>query len=427
MLINDNIKIIKESTLIVGIDVAKNVHYASASDSRGIQIGKTISFNNDVEGINNLLKWINSLKLKFNKSDTIIGLEPTGHYWFNLHDFIADNFINTQIVLVNPWDSKYMRKLNGNINKKTDSIDSIAIARSVKDGRFFRKSLHEGVFEELKDYMRLREKEIKSKTRVKNQITRWLDIAFPEFTKVFKDCFCNSALVLLEKYPTPKHVVEADVDDLLKTLRTKVSTSVGKKKLNQLKNAASKSIGKKVISEAMLLEFNILLEDYNKLCARIVHIESKAQNLVLSIPWASNVVDIKGIGVLSVAAIVSEIGDISKFDDGKQLQSLCGFDLRENSSGTHKGKTTISKKGNKRLRAYLFRVSLPLVKNNDAFKELHNYYTTRKDNPLKKKQSLIAVCCKLLRIMYGMAKTNSEFSPIEVTKTINQNRVYEAA
>ncbi|WP_461207927.1 transposase, partial [Clostridium sp. DL1XJH146] len=126
-------------------------------------------------------------------------------------------------------------------------------------------------------------------------------------------------------------------------LRTKVSTSVGKKKLNQLKNAASKSIGKKVISEAMLLEFNILLEDYNKLCARIVHIESKAQNLVLSIPWASNVVDIKGIGVLSVAAIVSEIGDISRFDDGKQLQSLCGFDLRENSSGTHKGKTTISK------------------------------------------------------------------------------------
>ncbi|WP_461207915.1 IS110 family transposase, partial [Clostridium sp. DL1XJH146] len=243
MLINDNIKIIKESTLIVGIDVAKNVHYASASDSRGIQVGKTISFNNDVEGINNLLKWINSLKLKFNKLDTIIGLEPTGHYWFNLHDFIADNFVNTQIVLVNPWDSKYMRKLNGNINKKTDSIDSIAIARSVKDGRFFRKSLHEGIFGELKDYMRLREKEIKSKTRVKNQITRWLDIAFPEFTKVFKDCFCNSALVLLEKYPTPKHVVETEVDDLLKTLRTKVSTSVGKKKLNQLKNAASKSIG----------------------------------------------------------------------------------------------------------------------------------------------------------------------------------------
>ncbi|WP_461207926.1 transposase, partial [Clostridium sp. DL1XJH146] len=126
-------------------------------------------------------------------------------------------------------------------------------------------------------------------------------------------------------------------------LRTKVSTSVGKKKLNQLKNAASKSIGKKVISEAMLLEFNILLEDYNKLCDRILHIESKAQDLVLSIPWASNVVDIKGIGVLSVAAIVSEIGDISKFDHGKQLQSLCGFDLRENSSGTHKGKTTISK------------------------------------------------------------------------------------
>jgi len=85
------------------------------------------------------------------------------------------------------------------------------------------------------------------------------------------------------------------------------------------------------------------------------------------------------------------VGDISRFDSPKQLQKLAGYALIENSSGKHKGETTISRRGRKRLRYLLFEVAMSLVGKNEEFRKLHRYYTTREDNPLKKMQSLIAV------------------------------------
>ena len=75
--------------------------------------------------------------------------------------------------------------------------------------------------------------------------------------------------------------------------------------------------------------------------------------------------------------------------------------IRENSSGRHKGESRISKRGRRCLRTALFQAVLGMVKSNEEFRELHMYYTTRRNNPLKKKQSLIVLCCKLIRIIYS--------------------------
>ena len=84
--------------------------------------------------------------------------------------------------------------------------------------------------------------------------------------------------------------------------------------------------------------------------------------------------------------------------------------MRENSSGKHKGQTTISKRGRSRLRAILFNGTIPLIAVNPEFKSLHEYYTTRTNNPLKKKQSVIAVSCKLIRIFYAILTKKVEYS-----------------
>jgi transposase len=83
-----------------------------------------------------------------------------------------------------------------------------------------------------------------------------------------------------------------------------------------------------------------------------------------------------------VAGFIAEVGDISRFSHPRQIQKLAGLNLKENSSGKHKGKTTISKRGRKRLRTILFQGILPLVATNEEFKKLHQYYTTREENPL---------------------------------------------
>lgn len=119
-------------------------------------------------------------------------------------------------------------------------------------------------------------------------------------------------------------------------------------------------------------------------------IEKEIAELTKTNEMITFMTEISGIGTVSAANILAEIGDFNKFENAKQLISYCDFNLKVNESGMHKGKTTISKKGNSsnsRLRAYLFRVMLPIIKNNKEFKELHNHYKIRNENPLKPMQS----------------------------------------
>ena len=153
----------------------------------------------------------------------------------------------------------------------------------------------------------------------------------------------------------------------------------------------------------------MLLEDWGVLQKRHEKIDAKLRELCEQIPESKNLLAIKGIGLTTVAGFLAEVGDIQRFDSPKQIVKLAGLALRENSSGKHKGKTTISKRGRARLRRLLFAGAMPLLATNDAFRSLHGYYTTRQQNPLKKKQSVIAICCKLVRIFYALLTKGTAF------------------
>ncbi|MBM7694741.1 transposase, partial [Peribacillus deserti] len=109
---------------------------------------------------------------------------------------------------------------------------------------------------------------------------------------------------------------------------------------------------------------------------------------------------IPGVGEQTIAGFLAEVGNLEDYNHPQQIIRLAGLNLRENSSGQHKGKSAISKRGRSRLRALLYRSVLILVAKNKEFKYLHQYYTTRSERPLKKKQSLIALCGKLIRVLY---------------------------
>lgn len=110
------------------------------------------------------------------------------------------------------------------------------------------------------------------------------------------------------------------------------------------------------------------------------------------------------------------MGDISRFDEINEIQKLSGMNLVACSSGKHKGETKISHRGHKWLRYWLFHGAG--VSHTDAFKQIHEYYTTRAENPLKKMQSLIVIACKLLRIIYLILKKGTEFEPKKMLKDI---------
>lgn len=87
---NERLNQLTYETLIIGIDIAKEFHVARAQDIRGIEYGKSITFNNSLSGYLELESWIKKIKLAENKDRVIIWMEPTGHYWLNIARYLND-------------------------------------------------------------------------------------------------------------------------------------------------------------------------------------------------------------------------------------------------------------------------------------------------------------------------------------------------
>ena len=172
------------------------------------------------------------------------------------------------------------------------------------------------------------------------------------------------------------------------------------------------------------MEIRMLLEDYESRNTRLQEVMVLIEELVKQIPMAEKLLGIKGVGIRTVSGFLAEVGDISRFNNPKELQKLAGLALVENSSGKHKGKTTISRRGRKRLRYLLFEVAMSLVAKNPEFRELHNYYTTRRLNPLKKMQSLMAIAAKLIRVFYAMLTKGVDYDPKKMVSDIKRPAVY---
>jgi len=410
---------ITESTLVIGIDIAKRFQYARAFDYRGIELSKVKSFENTAEGFKTFHEWLKLVAIENKKDTMIIGLEPTGHYWFTLGNFLKE--LGIKLVLVNPFHVKRSKELDDNSQTKNDLKDPKTIAKLVIEGRYSQPYIPEGIYSELRIAMGMRESLNKNLNIIKNKVDHWLDKYFPEFNDVFANWEGKAALISLTEFSTPEQVLSTDVQQIVVTWKKEVKRAVGIQRAVRLVEAAKISIGIKEGLKMAKKELEANLEQYELYMKQSEQLEIEIEELAFQVPGVKEMVSIKGVGIMTAAGFIAEVGDIKRFTHPSQIQKLAGLNLIENSSGKHKGKTSISKRGRSRLRALLFRVMMPLVSKNNEFKMLHEYYTNRAENPLKKKQSLILLCCKLIRIFFTIITKKVEYNPQKLMKDTGFN------
>lgn len=424
---NQNIKILQvtEGTLIVGVDIASEVHYARAFDYRGVEIGKLLKFQNNAEGFGQFEAWVNAIGERTAKSKVMVGMEPTGHYWFNIAQQLKDQ--SMKIVLVNPFHVKRSKELDDNNPSKNDRKDPKTIAMLVKDGRYMEPYIPEGIYSELRTAMETRWQIVKQLNTIRNRVKRWLSIYFPEFNQVFRDWEGKAAIIVLREFPTPVKILEKGVDDIIGRWKQDKIRAVGKKRAMGLVDAAKTSVGVREGLRAAENDLKFLLENYEMYMQQYERTMDLVEELAKQIPGLEEMLKIKGVGLITAAGFIAEVGDISRFAHPKQIQKLAGLSLKENSSGKHKGKTSISKRGRRRLRSLLFQAIMPIVAKNEEFRELHQYYTTRIQNPLKKKQSLILLSCKLIRVFYALLTKGIAYDPRKMMNDIRRPLLQVAA
>lgn len=187
------------------------------------------------------------------------------------------------------------------------------------------------------------------------------------------------------------------------------------------------SIGLREGLRAARMELTSLLDQFELFTQQVETVMNQVMDILSEIPGSTQMLLIPGVGAVTVAGFLAEVGDLSHYDHGQQIIRLAGLNLKENSSGKRKGKTGITKRGRSRLRALLFRCVLPMVAKNEEFKALHKYLTTRNQNPLKKKQSLIALCGKLIRVLHTLGTKQKEYNAVDVLGPLRQGQLRQCA
>lgn len=160
---------------MVGIDVGSQVHYARAFDWRNYEYSrKTFAFSNDEEGFMAFKNWMNEIAEKYHKEVVILGMEPTGHYWFSLGSFLQNN--GMRIVHVNPHHVEKSKELDDNNPNKNDRKDPKTITALVNEGRFSYPYILTGIYAEIRNLLNLRFQTQEEITRIKNRLACWFSI-----------------------------------------------------------------------------------------------------------------------------------------------------------------------------------------------------------------------------------------------------------
>ena len=422
---NDKLSFITDDMLIVGCDIGSETHYIRAIDVRGRELSRgAFEFSNTSEGFENAKAWVLALAAKHDKKQIVLGLEPTGHYWLNLGAYLQEQRMKP--VHVNPHHVKKSKELDDNNPNKNDRKDPKTIAALVNEGRFSYPYIPTGIYAEIRSLSNLRFQTQEELTRIRNRIARWFAIYFPEYKDVYGDLMAVSGRMILKEAPLPEDIRMLGVNGVNQIWRNAKLRGAGMKRAKTLVSAAEHSVGSKEAPETARIELKNLLDDMDVYATRLEEILQNIEGKLKTIPYVDKLMEIKGIGLVTVSGFIAEVGDIRRFDNPKQLQKLAGYAIVANDSGKYNGESRISYRGRKRLRYVLYEAAISLVGKNAEFKEIHEYYRTRKENPLKKMQSVVAVACKVLRVFYAILTKGVDYDPLKLISDIKRPQLQAA-
>ena len=385
--------------IYVGVDIAKLNHFASALSSDGEVLIEPFKFTNDRGGFDLLESYLES----FEKESIIIGLESTAHYGDNLVRYLVADSYN--VCVINPIQTSTMRK--NNIRKtKTDKVDTFIIAKTLmlqKDPRLV--TFYDLDLMDLKTLGRFRQKTVKQRTRLKIQLTSYVDEVFPELQYFFKSgLHQKSVYALLKEAPTPKEITSLHMTHLAKLLEVSSHGHFTKEQAKELRVLAQKSVGAN--DSALSIQITQTISQIELLDSQLEKIEAEMTEIMRF--HDSVIMSIPGIGYINGGMILGEIGDIHRFSSPCKLLAFAGLDPSVYQSGNFKAKSTrMSKRGSRVLRYALVNAAHNVVKNNATFK---SYYDKKMAEGRSHYNALGHCAGKLVRVIWKMLTDNVEFN-----------------
>jgi len=397
---------IKKTTLVVGVDVGSEFNAVALMSKEGEVFGEYPKVYNSREGFEYFLQVVEAVKRRKGLKEVFIGLEPTGHYWRKLAFFAKEK--GYQVRFIRTTALKHQRELDESSSAKSDIKDALTIANITREGKYIDTVIEGGIFRQLRTLAKVREKTLKYSVSTQNTLGAVLDDYFPELKKIFHSMKTRSLWAVLKSCPFPQDVLRFDLSTISeiisKSSYRKVSAA---KKARDLFAAAKESIGLKEVAEADRYRLKRCLEEAMRSEILLKEVGIQMKSLLKQIPCSEYLLSIPGIGPVSAAVFLGELGNPAHFSHPKQIIKYSGYDPQESDSGNRVGRKRISKKGRWLLRKILFFMTMKVVQECTFF---WDYYQRKLENPnrfgqlLKKKEALCAVTLKLIKVIFALVR-----------------------
>ena len=397
----------QDTMIYVGIDVASQKHDCFIMRDNGeVFSKKAFTIKNNIEGYKKLHNSINQFVESTKDSNVRIGLESTGHYSKNILLYLIKQ--GYQATLINPILTNMDRKASSVRKTKNDKIDAETICKFLDKNRLDFKpyTLLSYHIDALKSLTRQRFSLVKQQTSQKLIFQRLINVIFPEFSGLFSSVYVESALNILYAYPTPKKLARAHIASIDKLLHHNSSVTAVK-----IIETAKNSIGQS--EEYLGFELKHTIDMIRFYESQVEIYNKQIEHELSQIDYGKIITSIPGVGIITGAMIISEIGDINNFQTPHQLLAFAGLDPIVNQSGDFEAShNKPSKRGSKYLRWAIHQVSSGIWKWDKTFKE---YYDKKMKEGKHHYVAIGHIDKKLIRVIFSLLKNKQSFIPQKIT------------
>jgi transposase len=403
---------VKPGAVFVGVDLALDRNVAVVLTERAEQLAR-FGFPNEREGYDYFYRHLEAIQERQQAPAVLVGMEPTNYFWKLLAADMEQHRPDYGYRLVNPFTVKKNREGDQLDRSKDDNRDAFTIGDLLRTGKYTETRLLHGAYAELRQlvtlYTRLQRDIRRQKTLIRNIAGQM----FPELPRVFKDLTCLTALAMLRRHASAEVVRGMTQEHFIASVRADFGgRRMQATKLRCAHAQAQSSVGLTDGIEALQLALRLHIETLEALRRQLEAVRTALVDTFLDLPESKYLLSMHGLGIITAATILSEIGDPSHYTKARQLVKLAGTQPVPNSSGRKsRSQTPMSHKGRPRLRTALFFAVMRLVQVDEAFAQEYLRLQTREKNPLIKMQALGVLMNKLLRILWALMRDRTLYNP----------------
>ena len=340
--------------------------------------------------------------------------EATGVYSRPVETFCQKNHL--YYTLLNPLQAKKQMEEDTLRSWKTDKQDAHRLAQTHAGKRRTPKVIQEEAYQDLRDLSRFYQEVEEEIKRTRMHLHNCLQLTFPELEQFFSNGITLYALTLISLFPHPNLVLQSTPtkikNRLMKSTRKNISENRARQKAEELLTLAQDAYPAVAENSVPCQKTIYYAERLQDLLLQKEALKSQMVRMARERPEHDLYSSIPGVGELTSALLIGELGDVRRFETSNQLNAFVGIDIRKYQSGNYVGKDHINKRGNPKGRKILFFSVRNMIRQQKAApNHIVDYYYKLKKQPIPKKDKVAVVACmnKLLKCMHSMVRNHTKY------------------